>query len=194
VWGFACIPLSYLRRGTQEDSVVGLGFYRRSSRRMFEPGLWKVPVWILTFFFALGLCFVHWIGSLKEASQKISSLVGVFYLNSPSICYTILSSNILPHTEASGRSRVLRLPDLEWQHHTRRRRTCMRAIQRLKLRPVRPSDVFRLSKDRRLIRRLVVSPLPIEVQPGEGVISATSFESRCGRVVGVCVGVEYRVP
>jgi hypothetical protein len=70
----------------------------------------------------------------------------------------------------------------------------MRAIQRLKLRPVRPSNVFRHSKDRRLIWRLVVSPLPIEVQPGEGVISATSFESRRGRVVGVCVGVEYGVP
>lgn len=70
----------------------------------------------------------------------------------------------------------------------------MRAIQPLEFRPIRPSDVLSLAEDRRLIRRLIVPPLTVEVEPGDREFSATGFECGSCRVVGVGVGVECGVP
>lgn len=70
----------------------------------------------------------------------------------------------------------------------------MRPIQILKLRPIWPSYILCLPKDRRLIRRLVISPFPIEIHPSQWCTGAGSFEAEGGRVVRVRVGVEDRVP
>lgn len=70
----------------------------------------------------------------------------------------------------------------------------MRAIQPLELRPIGPSDVLSLAEDRRLIRRLIIPPLAVEIEPGDREFNATGFEGGGCRVVGVGVGVECGVP
>lgn len=70
----------------------------------------------------------------------------------------------------------------------------MRPIQDFKLRTIRSSDIPRLPEKRRLIRRLVISPPPIEVQPSNRHTKTTRRKGPRGRVVRVGVGIERGIP
>lgn len=70
----------------------------------------------------------------------------------------------------------------------------MRPVQIFKFRTSRSSDILRLPEKRRLIRRLVISPPPVEVQPSNRHIGAARRKGCRGRVVRVDVGIERGIP
>lgn len=91
-----------------------------------------------------------------------------------------------------SRSRIHR-ESPEREHNARLGRTHQLSIQPLELRTIGTSDVLSLTKDRGFIRRLVITPSPIEIQPRHRIFGVHSLERSCF-VIGISVAVEDRIP